>query len=812
MVAFSFLAISTNSQNYFTESISENLLTYNLKNYPEKIFIHSDKTFYSNEDTVWFSAYLVNGVTHQKSQKSALIYAELINEKDSVIDRKKLFINNLNTAGDFKLSKNIKSGNYKIRAYTNYMRNKDPDFFFQKEIKIWSSNKLENNKESTQKNNTYNNIEIKPDISFYPQGGYLVDGLLNKVAIKLKDAIFNEVKINGIIRDENNNEITSFKSVEFGLGEFFITPEKGKTYFAVIKKNEKTYTYKLPISLEKGFVVNATNNQKELFIDLKSTTINGLLGTSLVIHQRGKLIYNNSFSNVVNSKTLKIPIKMLNSGVLHITLFNSNTQPVCERLIFIENDNKKTAISIEKPKEYFGNRKKITLKINVEDALKNNIPSKLSMTVKDLNISPENTKEENIKTWLLLNSDLRGKIKNPNYFFENENIRKRRYLLDLVMLTHGWRRFTWQEINTNQQNKQKFEAEKGIIISGKTLNMEAPYGIKSVPTRLTFIGKVYEQEPIQKSNNNGEYSYGPFLFFDSIPVLVEARINNFQSNEIKDRKILIIPNTFEEVAKLPLKSNNEGEKRPKNDVDSYLKFQKYLEDIKNQFKQSDYILDEVVVNSKLKNLEDIREENMNARASYGFATNRFDVTKHNYGSNSALQLFNSILGVRVINDSLIITRQPNERPLLMLDENPIDVSDLSLISASEISFIDVLTGGDALMLSSNGAVISMYSKQGGGFNSKRKVKRKPGIIDYIASGFYTAKEFYAPDHINGFEEQTKADIRTTLHWAPNIVIDGKKAVEISFFTSDADSKYVIEVQGITTSGIPLYQTTEITVD
>ena len=78
------------------------------------------------------------------------------------------------------------------------------------------------------------------------------------------------------------------------------------------------------------------------------------------------------------------------------------------------------------------------------------------------------------------------------------------------------------------------EIEKGIKISGKTLAMKSPYGIKSVPTRFTFFGKKIAQEPITNSNAKGEFSYGPYIFFDSVPVLLEARLTNFKSKENKD--------------------------------------------------------------------------------------------------------------------------------------------------------------------------------------------------------------------------------------------------------------------------------------
>jgi len=812
IITIFFLSQISSSQNYFSQTISEKFTKYSEQDYSEKIYVHTNKSYYSTEDNIWFSVYLVNSISHQKTKKSYVAYVELIDSRDSLVDRKKIFIDNISAPGDFKLSKKLVSGTYRIRAYTNYMRNQDANYFFKKEITILSSN--------DQKNSTITNVtdsifdtnkEYKPDLNFYPQGGYLVNELINKVAIKLKDFAIHKINIRGVIKDEDNQELSNFSISEFGLGELTLIPTKGKTYYAFIEKEGITYKYKLPKALEKGYVLNVNNNQKELLIDINSTSKNGIFGTSLVIHQRGKLLFNEILKETGNKKTLKIPIHKLNSGVLHISLFNSSSKPVCERLVFIENNTKRTAINIEKPKTYFGNRKKVTLKINVEDMVSKGIESYLSLTVKDINATPNNTNTENIKTWLLLNSDLRGKIENPNYFFENKDKRKRQYLLDLLMLTHGWRRFTWQEIIENNTLPPKYKAEKGITISGKTLEMKSPHKLKSVATRLTFMGKGVEQLPIQKSNVNGEYSYGPFVFFDSIPVILEARLSNFKSKEDADRNVLIVPQTNINKAKIKLDSAVIKNIKTKKELEDYLKIQKFLSELNVKFKQSENVLDEIVLKSKLINKEDLRDEEMNSRTSYGNAFNRFDATEKNSSTN-ALQLFHNVSGVSIYNDSIYINRNRNVSPLILFDENPIDISDLSTILASQISFIDVLTGGDAAVFSSNGAVISIYSKKGNGYNSNGNVKRKPGIIDYKAAGFYLAKEFYAPDHINGLEEQTKADIRTTLHWNPTIITNDKKAVEISFFTSDTDSKYLIEIEGITSTGIPLYKTTEIIVD
>ena len=136
---------------------------------------------------------------------------------------------------------------------------------------------------------------------------------------------------------------------------------------------------------------------------------------------------------------------------------------------------------------------------------------------------------------------------------------------------------------------------------------------------------------------------------------------------------------------------------------------------------------------------------------------------------------------------------------------------MATIQASDVSFIDILNDVEAATFSNSGVVISVYTISGGGYTSNNNTKRKPGILNYKAAGFYAAKEFYAPDYSNEVTPYKKVDVRTTLHWAPAIVTKGSNATEVSFFTSDVNSTYIITIEGITDSGIPLYQTTQFVV-
>jgi len=182
----------------------------------------------------------------------------------------------------------------------------------------------------------------------------------------------------------------------------------------------------------------------------------------------------------------------------------------------------------------------------------------------------------------------------------------------------------------------------------------------------------------------------------------------------------------------------------------------------------------------------------------------------NQGNLSIFDLLNMLPGVTTSNNSVLIR---NQIPAFYLDGFPVQIEDILFLTGNDVEFIDVLTGAEAgMFINSGNGVVAIYSRTGENLTI-RNVKRKPGIIDFEAVGFYTAREFYAPDHLNGFDEAMKADIRTTLHWEPKIILEkNKKSGEVSFFTSDTKSKYAIKIEGITNTGIPVYHVSTFEVD
>jgi hypothetical protein len=810
------LSFTTYNKDMFQEHIISKLEEYDSKNFPEKIYLHTDKPFYTLNESIWFTGYMVNGINHLKSNKSMVMHVDLIDSNDSIMDSKNIYISRVTGAGDFKISKKWKPGKYLLRAYTNEMRNINTDDFFQKEITVLatvdkdSTSLTEQASLNISEEQTKDDYTIpRPDLKFFPEGGYLIDGMANKVAIKVMDPIFKNKILKGKIVDNDKNELFTFSSAKFGMGLFLITPEVGKTYTAIVDINGSEERYALPKSLEKGYQISIVNSGANISINLNSNTRDGLKGTTIVAHQRGKYIYSKTETSIQANYKLNFPTKSMDDGIIHFTLFNPQGNPVAERLVYVENPNNRVTITATPDKKDIGTRQKMTLSIDAKNPNGKTIAGSLSISIRDMKALPQNNYVENIKTYLLLNSDLRGRVDNPGYFFENPNDPKKRYLLDLTMMTNGWRRFTWQSLLHEPLKEKPYPIEKGLFIEGTTKLLKKPYSVLSTPTRLTFLGNDIHQEN-QQSDSLGNFKFGPYVFFDSIATLIESRLYSFSSKKRKNRNIVILLNNTAPNKPKVLHESSLENTPDKAQLEAFLKISKYIEQINIEYEQQMQLLDEVVIIGKKKDEIELRNEEFDSRTLHGSSEKRVVIDDVMGADNYTIyELLRRLPGISVSGTSVSI--RGGGTPEYYLDGMAIDSSFVDNIIGSDIDFIDVLTGADAAIYSnSSNGIIALYSRTGANIKSKN-IKRKPGIIDFQAEGFYTTRKFFAPDHINGFEEMSKADMRTTLHWEPDIRILPNKTAEISFFSCDSRGDYVIDIQGISDSGIPFYDISTFTV-
>lgn len=143
----------------------------------EKVYLQLDKPYYAVGDDIWFKAYVTAGSEHRLSAISGVLNVELIDDSDSVKQYIKLPVINGLTWGDFALPDTLKEGNYRIRAYTNWMRNAGRDYYFDKTISIGNAitNTVFTKTEYTYSQQKVNAVINYADLSGTPYSGKQVN-------------------------------------------------------------------------------------------------------------------------------------------------------------------------------------------------------------------------------------------------------------------------------------------------------------------------------------------------------------------------------------------------------------------------------------------------------------------------------------------------------------------------------------------------------------------------------------------------------------------------------------------------------------
>jgi len=356
----------------------------------------------------------------------------------------------------------LASGNYTIRAYSNWMRNFDQDFFFNKKIAIVDP--IQDNLPNT-------NDDSPLEIQFYPEGGDLISDVVSRVAVKV-----NSEKVLGAFRkgkvfDQNEEEVAVFETNVDGIASFNIQPHYSNQYHAKVDGTSDKYFLPEAKRLGYNLMVDALGEKKSVEVTIGTNKATGDGHKMyLIVHTRGVITYAGQIEFKSDMAKHDIPTTDFVTGVNHVTLFNERWQPVSERLFFY-NANDNLSISIETDRAEYSTRDSTTVIIKVADKDSKPVQGIFSMTTLDsAQINTEYT-EENILSNILLTSDIKGYIHNAGRFFTGTDDGLR-HELDLVLMTHGWRIFDWKKIVAGNFTNQEYGGEQGITLQGRLLTSQ----------------------------------------------------------------------------------------------------------------------------------------------------------------------------------------------------------------------------------------------------------------------------------------------------------------------------------------------------
>lgn len=869
----------------------------------EKIHVTTDKPYYTAGDTIWMRVFVIDAANHQPVHTSRFVYVELRPPGGATPDSVTLRVKLREQDGIFKgylpLEEHLAEGDYTLAAYTMFMQSLDDAYFFKRRIPVVSpyamqrhidyKMKWEKREPSPKLNVTlkysdaitgedmsFHELQFRIDdgfvyqrfnkkgevhftlsgkeargrvikvnfdgyeklipiprddsdyeVSFYPEGGYLVPGVPCKTAFKALAVDGMPRDVTGRVIDEQNREVATVTTAHDGMGQFVFSPETGHTYTAHVSDSS---------GLVKSFVLPHVNQvaaivQAEQYPSGKwrlTTAGQVPAGATIVLQQRGVMVSAASDSLIIDEGALQ-------PGVTESLLVDADYNVLSRRLLFVKGESG-GHISFIVP-EHVSHRQHVETSL-IFDGF--NVPQgdyAVSVT-DDASIVRDST--TNILTQLLLQSELKGHIGNPAYYFGDDPNSTAH--LDLLMLTHGWTRYDIPQVVNGVMTEPSYPIEVGQAITGRVLSewRKKPLAEAIVNVIAPKIGWA----DVATTNQDGYFS----IEISSLPDSVQCVLQAFNKKGKREYRLLIDPEEFPKIEPLYTLSLL-GEP-------AETQFTAYVSNERSRILSSgdmrNIMLSEIVVLSKrrhrdpfevlasrsfdevsfkrdgITNIEQALRNIPGIWISNGYIRSLRSRDQNNPTGHMIPIFVNSDFGVNPVgttvasataipgpNTSIATTRtlsyatsdepvaQPPPSSTSLFEIGNLTEAENMIGSFQDIKRIDYIPPGIAAFLSSEsslyGAII-ITTKSG----LDRSKSHKNLDLNFITPlGYQQPVECYNQRYDNGDDAGIALgmDQRNLLYWNPSVKIDSTGKSGFDFYVNDVvDTSYSINIEGLTDDG------------
>ncbi|MDR3696347.1 hypothetical protein [Mucilaginibacter sp.] len=750
--------------------IQKNFNDYHTNSLQEKLFVHTNRNSCTAGELLWFKVYNVDGIYLRPLNISKVVYVEVLDINQNPVLQTKIAMKDDGGDGSLFIPLTVPTGNYTFRAYTNWMKNFSPDYYFSKKITIINPLKSPGAIAKTE--------TTEYDIQFFPEGGELVKGLASVIGFKAADQWGKGLNFKGAILNENNDTVARFAPLKFGLGHFTFKPENLGVYHAVIKIDGKEIQKKLPVIYANGYVVTLTDNGSGTL----SVKVNSNLPKeNLYLFAQTRNVVKLIETAVCDNGTANFTIDKgkLGDGISQITIFNGERSPVCERLYF-KRPQKQLMLSAETNVGGYGLRKKVDIAINSKTQNGTPAAADLSVSVYRLDALQYDDKM-NILNYLWLSSDLKGTIESPAYYFNSADATSQE-AADNLMLTQGWRSFTWKEVYENKPRSFTFLPEfNGPIVTAKINNQLTQKPANGIFAYLGIPGKSV-QLYASRSDSLGRLTFNMKPFYGPSEIIAET------NTEIDTNYHIDILSPFsEQFAKVAL---------PRLDITPAMETS--FED------QSLAMQVQNIYNAPL--LKQFNEPRADSSAFYGGPTKTYLLDNYTrfttieeimreYVREVNVSRPHDQFRIKVIDGMGFLSESD---PLVLVDGVPFfKMNKVFTIDPLKLRKLEVVPHTYYLGPSTEQGIFSFTSYKGdfGG----AEIDPHAVVIDY--EGLQMQRQFYAPEYDTEQKADSRIpDFRAALYWSPSVATGADGNKNVSFYSSDLPGKYIGVIQGITKNG------------
>lgn len=764
------------SQSFNQDSLSNRFNQYTEQHLQEKIYVHTDRELYLAGEILWFKLYNINTASNTSDDFSKIAYVDIIDKDQKPVLQAKVAIDKGSGSGSLYLPVSLSSGNYQFRAYTSWMKNFSPDFYFEKNIR------LINTLAKPEKQSALNN-EDKFDIQFFPEGGNLVESLPAKVAFRAIDHQGKGIDFQGKLIDESNNNLLNFKPLKFGIGSFVFTPESGKKYRVMIEApGSKTMVKDLP-AVQTGYVLQLENTgQDKLKVKVFANEGSSNQQLILFVHSRQLNKLNEKIDLSGGKGELLIDRNKLSEGISQFTLFSAAGIALAERLYFVR-PLTKLNLDIKADQTAYSTRKKVSIELQSKD--ENGVNSDADASVSVYASSNPGSDEADIFDYLWLKSDLRGNVESPGYYLKNKDAIADE-ALDNLMLTHGWRRFVWQDVLSKKNPVFRFIPEiDGHIIQGRIIDTRTQAPANNILAYLSLPGKKLHLYGA-RSNSSGLVNFHTRNIYG--PAELVAQTDTQQDSTYK---IEILS---------PFSKEYSGTKPSELILNENLKDQLFTQSLSSQV-QNVYssnklrIFYPALVDSSAFYLKPDKTYLLDNFVRF----NTMEEVLREYVAEVPVTRQKDDFSVWVIVRPHLVNIPQNVKPLIILDGVPIFDSGNKIIKydPKKVRSLDVVAQKYYLGPLSFESIVNFTTYNGN--LPDFQLDKRATISEY--EGVQLKREFYSPVYETVAQSESRLpDFRNVMFWSPDVKIDSNGKKTISFYTSDQVNNYTIMLQGISSSG------------
>ncbi|HLX94081.1 MAG TPA: hypothetical protein VKR32_20500 [Puia sp.] len=790
------------------ERINGALNTFFEKYPQEKVYLQFDRQHYNSGDTIWYKAY----VTYKNSPStiSKILYVEFMDARGTIIKRQILSSPDGAATGSLTLDNKFSSGLYYVRAYTAWMMNFDPGFYFYECLSIDVIGGSPSASRPTKAEDCL--------VSFYPEGGSLVEGLTSLVGVKaIGKAGFPEI-IAGKIIDGKGNKKADLSTNESGLGSFIIHPLSGENYSALIDLLDGS-TKKIPLApvAKSGIVFHTqTGGADSVYFRMSRSVRDKERFEHLIICSEMEGMANFTYLNFDsatagnNNNTILDAPSLLSTekfhpGILHLTIFNDQGKPLAERLVYLQNI-KPIGLDL-KPTE-------LNLAPHALNNFELNIPGteggKYSVSVTDVSMDETAPPEKNIVSDILLTSDIKDFTAKSAHLADSRDSKD----VDLLMLTSGWSRFHWDELFKKHLTPPAFFPEQSLSIRGRAYKMKKnqsePLDGGQIPMMIKMPDGTLRDIVTVHVDSAGFFALNNLDFDDSISVYlknsVETKKHREQNISVKfdrspvdsinfaviprwERQVVISNSTTisKEHSLAPVTISA----RPRTEADSMIAANvggSYFDFTNDRSAGHDYstnVLDFILTNAQ-----------------------GLSVKYENQGGENI-----PIIAWRPVFSAFVSKSQDQQlranSPAIFLNDQQLTgegggdydnaISMLKSITLSQVARIMIYPPGTKASASGGSAngviyITTINRPEARDFDNTNHFDR------ITMAGFTTVHNFSSPDYATA-KNLTVPDNRKTLYWNPNLQTDAThRQLNFSFYNNDSCRRFRVIVEGIDSHG------------